>query len=153
MQEGEALLTSSSSREQQQIEQLKVIRKELEREKQSSKEEEEKRTKAVGLLKSVRQKLVKTEKERDDALKELGSLKAKEKVDVSRERKDRAQMEVQIQALKDANEKELRDLAKKFEDEEAIKLSNVKKEMLREREMLEDEQSRLKAYIFHRFYD
>ena len=39
-----------------------------------AKEEEEKRVKAVSLLKTVRQKLVKAEKERDDALREATTL-------------------------------------------------------------------------------
>jgi hypothetical protein len=43
----------------------------LEKSKMTAKEEEEKRVKAVGLLKTVRQKLVKTERERDELNRDL----------------------------------------------------------------------------------
>src|ERR1700676_2140766 len=51
------------------------LRAEVKRANGIAKEEEEKRVKAISLLKTVRQKLVKAEKDKEDVLKELNSSK------------------------------------------------------------------------------
>ncbi|KAH9950472.1 hypothetical protein B0H21DRAFT_868888 [Amylocystis lapponica] len=76
----------------------------LERAKSSAKEEEEKRTKAVTLLKTVRQKLVKAEKDRDELQKEDIAVAGL-----------RAQFDKEIAALKDKHEKEIAMLRGQFE--------------------------------------
>ena len=91
---------------------------ELDKMKVTVKEEEEKRVKAIGLLKTVRQKLVKTEKERDDATKEAHALHAKEKEEREKEKAERQKLqgevdkakldrELAVQSLKIQSEKEL----------------------------------------------
>ena len=84
--EAEALLRAtqgSTARAEEEVAKQKAevehLKKEVERMKGNVKDEEEKRVKAVGLLKTVRQKLVKAEKERDDALKEVQSVKDRDK--------------------------------------------------------------------------
>ncbi|KAI0067728.1 hypothetical protein BV25DRAFT_1834756 [Artomyces pyxidatus] len=88
---------------------------EAERAKVTAKDEEEKRTKAVSLLKTVRQKLVKAEKERDDAVKEVGAVKekaakevaaAKEKEKAEREKEKAERDGLQSELDKSRSEKE-----------------------------------------------
>ncbi|EEB88159.1 hypothetical protein MPER_14160, partial [Moniliophthora perniciosa FA553] len=54
------------------------LQKEVDKAKDVAKEEEEKRVKAISLLKTVRQKLVKAEKDKEDAVKELTGLREQE---------------------------------------------------------------------------
>ncbi|PPQ71336.1 hypothetical protein CVT24_012077 [Panaeolus cyanescens] len=84
----EATQASSSQAEDAanaQKEEISRLERELEVQKALAKEEEEKRVKAISLLKTVRQKLVKAEKDREDAVKELASAKEREKSDRSKE--------------------------------------------------------------------
>jgi chromosome segregation ATPase len=82
MQDNDALLKAARSSNSQleadiakQRTEMDRLRTEAEKLSGLTKDEEEKRNKAVSLLKTVRQKLVKAEKERDDALKETAVLK------------------------------------------------------------------------------
>jgi hypothetical protein len=61
-----------------------------------AKEEEEKRTKAISLLKTVRQKLVKTEKERDDALRDADAGRSKVQDELEKERAEKAQVQAEV---------------------------------------------------------
>ncbi|KAI6007349.1 hypothetical protein EDD15DRAFT_49652 [Pisolithus albus] len=76
-----------------------------------AKEEEEKRVKAVSLLKTVRQKLVKAEKERDDVVKELNEAKEQERHEQEKREKAvtglRAQFDKELAAMSDRAEREV----------------------------------------------
>jgi hypothetical protein len=79
-------MESDSTKRLREIDQLQA---EAERARSVAKEEEEKRVKAISMLKTVRQKLVKAEKEKEDALKELTALREK---DVGAQEKTNAEL-------------------------------------------------------------
>ena len=148
-QETEALLDASHSVESTNKElteklqsEISGLKAELEKQKGAVKDEEEKRTKAIALLKTVRQKLVKAEKERDDVTKEASELREKDKADKVRERVEkikmqseveqanlerekavaglRAQFDKEVTLLRDKQEKEVQALKGQFESETAV---------------------------------
>jgi chromosome segregation ATPase len=84
-----------------------------------AKEEEEKRVKAISLLKTVRQKLVKAEKDRDDAVKELNSNKDKEKAEREKERVERTKLQHEIDSANDERQKAAVGLKAQFDKEVA----------------------------------
>ncbi|KIY47015.1 hypothetical protein FISHEDRAFT_46040, partial [Fistulina hepatica ATCC 64428] len=83
------------------------------------KEEEEKRTKAITLLKTVRQKLVKSEKDREDLAKELSAKEQQERtrlqneIEVANAERERAvaglkaQFDKEVVSLKERHDKEM----------------------------------------------
>ncbi|KAJ3546976.1 hypothetical protein NM688_g5452 [Phlebia brevispora] len=100
----------------------------VDRMKATVKDEEEKRVKAIGLLKTVRQKLVKAEKERDDAQKEAQTLHAKDKEEREKDKIERQKLqadleranldrELAVQALRIQSEKEIAALKERQEKE------------------------------------
>lgn len=74
---------AASSQQADSVDALKAemftLKAESEKNKVIAKDEEEKRTKAISLLKTVRTKLVKAEKERDEISQELNAIKENEK--------------------------------------------------------------------------
>jgi hypothetical protein len=98
------------------------LQQELGSAKAVAKEEEEKRVKAISLLKTVRQKLVKAEKERDDALRERASLRETERSDKDREQAEKTKLRNEIDGAKIEKEKALNSLKTQFEKE----LANIK---------------------------
>ncbi|KAK0233161.1 hypothetical protein IW262DRAFT_1470284 [Armillaria fumosa] len=154
--ESEALLKASQTSLSQNGDDISKHKAELERMqaeilkiKEVAKDEEEKRTKAISLLKTVRQKLVKSEKDREEALKQVSALREQEKeykerdsTEKSRLRKDvdtanaekekavtglKVQFDKEIAALKDRYEKELVTQKGQFElDAVTTKSSNTK---------------------------
>ncbi len=72
---------------------LATVQSELEKARRVIKEEEEKRVKAISLLKTVRSKLVNTEKERDDADQERTHLKEEGVRLRDKERSERERLE------------------------------------------------------------
>ena len=82
-----------------------------------AKEEEEKRVKAISLLKTVRQKLVKAEKDKEDVVKELNIIKDKEKVDRETESVERMRLQREIDSVNDEREKALVGLKAQFDKE------------------------------------
>lgn len=126
--ETEALLSVSPPEDHTMKYQAEISRVQLELKKsqESGKEEEEKRTKAINLLKSVRQKLVKAEKERDDAIKEISENKAKDVAQREKHNADRTKLQKDLEtaiserdkvvnALCSQHEKEVDDLKEKAE--------------------------------------
>jgi chromosome segregation ATPase len=87
-----------------------------------AKEEEEKRVKAISLLKTVRQKLVKAEKERDDAAREAASLRNREQSDRDREQAEKTKLRSELDAAKMEKEKALDSLKAQHESN----LGNIK---------------------------
>ena len=102
----------------------------MERAKSLAKEEEEKRVKAVSLLKTVRQKLVKAEKDKDDALRELTGLKEKDKGEKERQEVDRARMRNEVEMANHAREKAIGDLRAQFDKDLANAKDRYEQEMM-----------------------
>lgn len=105
------------------------LKAEVDRIKIVAKEEEEKRTKAISLLKTVRQKLVKAEKERDDAAKEVAHLRDKEKADKDKMQTDRVKLQQEIEALGVEKEKEKSILRLQLEKEGAVTREKLEKQI------------------------
>ena len=125
--ETEALLDASHSAESTNKEsteklqsEINNLKAELEKHKGAVKDEEEKRTKAIALLKTVRQKLVKAEKERDDVVREVGELKEKDKADKVKERMEKIKMQNEIEQANLEREKAVAGLRIQFDKEVAL---------------------------------
>ncbi|PBK77281.1 hypothetical protein ARMSODRAFT_992371 [Armillaria solidipes] len=156
--ESEALLKASQSSLSQNGDDISKHKAELERMqaevlkiREVAKDEEEKRTKAISLLKTVRQKLVKSEKDKEEALRQASALREQEKeykerdaTEKSRLRKDvdtanaerekavtglKAQFDKEIAALKDRYEKELASQKGQFELDAVTTKSSHTKEL------------------------
>lgn len=122
LQQSEALLKATRSSNSQleadvskQKGEVDHLRAEVERLSGLAKDEEEKRSKAISLLKTVRQKLVKAEKDREDALKEATSLKDSQRIERDREQLDREKLQGELNKLKIEKETSLVDLRAQFE--------------------------------------
>lgn len=123
------------------IERLAV---EVAKAKEVAKEEEEKRVKAISLLKTVRQKLVKAEKDRDDALKEIGESKEKDRQERDKERAERARLQSEIDAVNAEREKAVTGLRTQFDKEVAAVKDRSEKELSMARAQFEVEIAALK---------
>lgn len=136
VEEAEKLLKASQSSTSQ-VEQESAKRKaeidrlhgELSKATNTAKEEEEKRTKAIALLKTVRQKLVKAEKERDDALKEIGTVKEAEKAEREKERAERAKLQAEIEKVNSERETALQGMRAHFDKELTTMKEKYEKEL------------------------
>lgn len=120
--EAEALLTASQSTASQTEEDnakrhsdIEHLRAEVSKANTVAKEEEEKRVKAISLLKTVRQKLVKAEKERDDALRELNETKDKNLEEKEKDRAERANLEREVDVVNAEREKAVTGLRAQFD--------------------------------------
>lgn len=102
---------------------------EIERLKTLAKDEEEKRSKAITLLKTVRTKQMKAEKERDDAVKELAAVKEKEQADRDKENTERANLQALVDRLKAEKETGMSTLRAQHERELASTKERNDKEM------------------------
>jgi chromosome segregation ATPase len=107
LKEAEILLSASTIHSSANEASMKSLRDEVNSSQKIAKDEEEKRVKAVALLKTVRQKLVKTEKERDDALK--ASQEARQKADelLSKDQAEKNAADATLQRLKEEYERKL----------------------------------------------
>jgi hypothetical protein len=115
------------------------LQAEVERAKLSAKEEEEKRVKAISLLKTVRQKLVKAEKEKDDAVKELGSLKGRERDERDKFQAEKNRLQSEVDTVNAEREKAVTGLKAQFDKEIANIKERHEKEVLTQREKYEME--------------
>ncbi|KAG6878377.1 hypothetical protein C0993_007559 [Termitomyces sp. T159_Od127] len=93
------------------------LRKELERAKLLAKEEEEKRVKAISLLKTVRQKLVKAEKEKEDATTAVALMQEKGKEETEKEQAEKSKLRSELDNANLEREKALAALKTQFEKE------------------------------------
>ena len=151
-QETEALLMASHSAEttnkestdklQSEITNLKM---ELEKHKGAVKDEEEKRTKAIALLKTVRQKLVKAEKERDDVVREVSELREKDKADKVRERVEKIKMQSEVEQANLEREKAVAGLRIQFDKEVALLKDKQEKDIQALKGQFESEAAALKV--------
>ncbi|KDR85056.1 hypothetical protein GALMADRAFT_52408, partial [Galerina marginata CBS 339.88] len=90
------------------------LQKEVDAAKNTAKEEEEKRVKAISLLKTVRQKLVKAEKDKDDAMRELSAVKERERGDKDKEQTERLNFQHELESLNASHEKATANLKAQF---------------------------------------
>lgn len=86
---------------------------EIDRLKVALKDEEEKRTKAITLLKTVRQKLTKAEKERDEAIRE----REKDREDISATRAEVERVRADAERAKNERERDIAGMRDRFERE------------------------------------
>ncbi|KAI0375368.1 hypothetical protein BV20DRAFT_1032611 [Pilatotrama ljubarskyi] len=121
-----SLVEQESAKRKAEIDRLQ---KELDRATNSAKDEEEKRTKAIALLKTVRQKLVKAEKERDDAVKEVSTLKEAEKSEREKEKAERARLQGEIDKVNAERETAVQGLRAQFDKEVAALKDKHEKEL------------------------
>lgn len=105
------------------------LRTELERSRGAAKEEEEKRVKAINLLKTVRQKLVKTEKDKEDALKEVALLRERERGEREREQVERARSQREVESANEERERAVAGLKAQFDKEVAHVKDRAEKEV------------------------
>jgi hypothetical protein len=105
------------------------LRAELEKSKGQAREEEEKRLKAISLLKSVRQKLVKAERDRDEALKEVGLLREREIGERDKEREERTRLQSEIDAVNIERESAVVALKAQFDQEISNSKDRFEKEI------------------------
>jgi len=140
--------TNKESTEKLQSE-ISNLRAELEKHKGAVKDEEEKRTKAIALLKTVRQKLVKAEKERDDVVKEVGELKEKDKAEKARERVEKIRMQNEIEQANLEREKAVAGLRTQFDKEVSLLKDKQEKEIQVLKGQFESETAALKVCVAH----
>ncbi|KAF9460834.1 hypothetical protein BDZ94DRAFT_1375031, partial [Collybia nuda] len=136
VQDADAQAEQATTKNKAEIERLQS---EVERTKLLAKEEEEKRVKAISLLKTVRQKLVKAEKEKDDALKELGSSREREYADRDHVQVERTRLQSELSAVNVEREKAISGLKAQF-DKDIINIrERHEKDILAQRENYETE--------------
>ena len=155
--ETEALLKASHSAEATNKEsteklqsEISTLQAEIEKHKGVVKDEEEKRTKAIALLKTVRQKLVKAEKERDDVIKEVGELREKDKADKTRERVEKSRIQNEIEQANLEREKAVTGLRIQFDKEVAFLKDKQEKEIQALKAQFESETAALKVCVARR---
>ncbi|KAG8903842.1 hypothetical protein FRB99_002657 [Tulasnella sp. 403] len=129
--EAEVLLTASSettssieaasSAKQTTIDQLKA---ELEKAKGLAKDEEEKRVKAISLLKTVRTKLVKAEKDKEDVMKERDDAK----IERDAARSETAAIRADVERLRAEKERDVANLRVQYDRELAAMRDKFEKE-------------------------
>ncbi|PCH33792.1 hypothetical protein WOLCODRAFT_64197 [Wolfiporia cocos MD-104 SS10] len=134
--EAEALLKAtqdSTSRLEEESAKQKAenerLQGEVDRARGVAREEEEKRVKAVALLKTVRSKLVKAEKERDEALKEINSMKEKEKGEREKEQAEKAELRREIEKANAEKETAISGLKAHFDKEVAVLQDRYEREL------------------------
>ena len=122
LQQNEALLKATRSSNSQleadiakQKTEMDQLRIEAEKLTGLVKGEEEKCSKAINHLKTVRQRLVKAEKERDDTLQEVGTLKECQKAEHDKQQLEREKLQGELNKLKVEKEVSLADLRAQFE--------------------------------------
>ncbi|KAJ3879049.1 hypothetical protein F5051DRAFT_439080 [Lentinula edodes] len=113
--------------------------------KELAKDEEEKRMKAISLLKTVRQKLTRAEKDRDDAVKEVSALKEKEKGERAREDAERSKHQSEIDLLNTERDRAITGLRTQFDKELVVVRERHEKELAALRAELELETVTVKA--------
>ena len=138
-----ALTEADAAKQKMEIEKLQA---ELSKAKASAKDEEEKRTKAISLLKTVRQKLVKSEKERDDAVKELNMVKEQERGEREKDHAERLRLQGEVDKAKADKETMVINLRAQFERETAALKEKNERELLAMKGQLELEAITVKVY-------
>ncbi|RDB29316.1 Golgin IMH1 [Hypsizygus marmoreus] len=121
------------------------LQKDLERAKLQAKEEEEKCVKAISLLKTVRQKLVRAEKEKEDTLKEATALKERDREEKEKDQAERTKLRHEIDAVNAERETAIAGLKTQFDKEVANIKDRYENETSVMREQFELDASALKT--------
>ncbi len=121
--------TNLSSHASQQIE-IAQLRTDLSKSQTQAKEEEEKRSKAISLLKTVRQKLVKLEKEKEEAERVKDGDRQERQRMVENLEKLRGEREKEVSNLRAGFEKEAASLKDKYERDLAAKKAHWELELI-----------------------
>lgn len=144
--EAEALIVASQSTVSQTKEDkdkrdsdIEQLRAEVTKANEMAKEEEEKRVKAISLLKTVRQKLVKAEKERDDVLRELSDARDRGLEERERDHAERVNLEKQVDAANAEQEKAVAGLRAQFDQDTAAAKDRAERDIQTVRQQLEAE--------------
>ncbi|KAG6842595.1 hypothetical protein C0991_000121 [Blastosporella zonata] len=120
------------------------LQKELERAKLSAKEEEEKRVKAISLLKTVRQKLVKAEKERDETTSAAALTQERERSEREKEQVERSRLRGELDAANLDKERGIVGLKVQFDKEMASFRDRYDREIATSKAQYEDDQASIK---------
>jgi chromosome segregation ATPase len=135
--ESEALLKVAESDSTAQKADLSQHEASIERLKGLLKDEEEKRAKAITLLKTVRQKLTKAEKDRDDVTREREKDRedvAAARAEIERVRSDaeraKSERERDIAGMRDRFEKEVKETRERYEKELAARKGQYELEVI-----------------------
>jgi chromosome segregation ATPase len=115
-----------AEKHKQEIVQIKI---ELEKFKTTAKEEEEKRVKAISLLKTVRQKLVKAEKDKEDVMKEMAAVKERDTGDKEKEQAERQKFQREIENLAATHEQATSNMRVQFNKDYANMQERYKQEI------------------------
>jgi len=110
--------------------QVVQLRADLTKAQTTAKEEEEKRTKAISLLKTVRQKLVKVEKEKEEIEKDRAEERAQRSKALEDVEKVKAEREREANNLRKSFERELASLKERSEKDLAAKKAAWELEMI-----------------------
>ncbi|TFK77030.1 hypothetical protein BDN72DRAFT_866834 [Pluteus cervinus] len=113
-----------------------------------AKDEEEKRTKAISLLKTVRQKLVKAEKEKEDAHKEIATLKEKERTEREKERAERERLAQDLEIARAQRDQTVALLKVQYEKEALAAKERYEKELATSRGQYEQEITAIRSAHF-----
>ncbi|KAF8140191.1 hypothetical protein EV363DRAFT_1393103 [Boletus edulis] len=150
--EAEVLLTASQSTASQTEEEnakrdsdIEHLRVEVYKANTSAKEEEEKRVKAISLLKTVRQKLVKAEKERDDAWRELNETRDRNLEEKEKDRVERANLEREVDAVNADREKAVFALRAQFDKDIAAAKDRADRDIHTAKKQFDTEMNALKT--------
>lgn len=126
---------------------ISQLQKDIEGVKSLAKEEEEKRVKAISLLKTVRQKLVKAEKDKEDAIKEVNSFRDREKGDKDKEHAERLNFQYEMESLTVAHDKATAALRSQFEKDSTTMRERYEQEIGALRVQFELELASIKVNI------
>lgn len=138
-------LAASEGKNQEQVQRLGQAGEEHDKLKLVAKEEEEKRVKALSLLRALRQKLVKSEKDREELEKEREGLRMAQGDAGEALKVERARFEQEVVSLRAAQELQLTKLRSSFERETASIRLQGEKEAGQKREKWELEVITVKA--------
>jgi hypothetical protein len=106
------------------------MRAELAKAQTQAKEEEEKRTKAISLLKTVRQKLVKAEKDREEVERDRAEERAERSRAVEDLERTKAEREREVNNLRKGFERELSGVKERYEKDLQAKKGAWELEMI-----------------------
>ncbi|KAF9481368.1 hypothetical protein BDN70DRAFT_803504 [Pholiota conissans] len=110
-------------------EEIAQLKNDLEKSKTTTKEEEEKRVKAISLLKTVRQKLVKAEKDKDDVMKEMAALRERETGDKDKEQAERQKLQHEMENLNSTHEQAMSNMRVQFNKDYGSMQEHYKQEI------------------------
>lgn len=153
--EAESLITASQSAASQTEEDsakrdsdIEHLRAEVSKANEIAKQEEEKSVKAISWLKNVRQKLVKVERERDDALRELNEMRDRNSEEKEKDRVERANLQREVDAVNAEREKAVTGLRAQFDKDIAAAKDRAERDIQTVKKQFDAEMNALKVTHF-----